>query len=214
LDQARIHCSQGASEWKWASYTPKTRDANKPDIVLACAGDIVTMETLAAASILRQHAPDFAVKVVNVVDLMVLIVPDHHPHGMADRDFNALFTTDVDVCFQFHAYPGAIHSLVHGRSNPQRFHVRGYMENGTTTTPFLMTVLNQVSRYHIVKQVIRHAKYKPDGAEKLIHWCDEELNKAVIYAETYFQDVPAISSWRWTQTENIEIESKEDGAVQ
>jgi len=117
---------------------------------------------------------------------------------MGDSYFAELFTDDVDVCFQFHGYPGAIHSLLHHRPNPQRFHVRGYMENGTTTTPFLMTVLNHISRYDIVHQVMTHGKFQSSSREKLINWCDAELEKAVEYAETYFEDLPEITNWRWT----------------
>ena len=123
--------------------------------MLACAGDTPTLETLAAAAWLREHAPELRVRVVNVVDLMTLFSPREHPHGMTEDAFVELFTRDVDVCFSFHGYAGAIHQLLHGRPNAARFHVRGYKEEGTTTTPFDMVVLNETSRYHIAMDAIR-----------------------------------------------------------
>src|SRR5262249_46937196 len=150
VDTARTHCSRGAGVWEWAS-----NGADDPDVVLACAGDIVTMETVAAAWLLRQRLPDLKVRVVNVVDLMRLFPASDHPHGMDELEFDDLFTPDRDVVFAFHGYARALHELFHGHSNPARFHVRGYREEGTTTTPFDMVVLNNVSRYHLCKQAIR-----------------------------------------------------------
>lgn len=135
---AREHCAKGASRWAWASHDEGT----EPDIVLGCAGDVATLETIAAAAWLREHAPELHVRVVNVVDLMTLASPTKHAHGMPDERFVELFTADTDVIFAFHGYPGAIHQIVHGRSHASRFHVRGYQEEGSTTTPFDMVVLN------------------------------------------------------------------------
>src|SRR5262249_35762338 len=134
LAAARDHCARGASRWAWAS----TDSDATPDIVLACAGDIPTMETLAAAAFLRQHAPHMRVRVANVVDLMSLASPQDHPHGMPAERFEEVFTRDCPVIFAFHGYAGAVHQLLHGRPDPVRFHVRGYREEGTTTTPFDM----------------------------------------------------------------------------
>ena len=125
--------------------------------MLACAGDVPTQEALAAAELLREHVPDLRVRFVNVVDLMALLPEDDHPHGYADSQFDDLFTPDRHVVFAFHGYPRAVHQLIHGRSNPGRFHVRGFSEQGTTTTPFDMVVLNRMSRYHLALEVLRRA---------------------------------------------------------
>jgi xylulose-5-phosphate/fructose-6-phosphate phosphoketolase len=143
IDEAIEHCARGASVWRWAS-----NDADgAPDVVLAAAGDIPTMEVVAATAWLRQRAPEMRVRVVNVVDLMTLFQPTVHPHGMADGVFVELFGRDTDVVFAFHGYQRAIHELLHLRPKPERFHVRGYIEEGTTTTPFDMVVRNGMSRY-------------------------------------------------------------------
>ena len=143
LEAAREHCACGASIWEWASVD----DGKNPDVVLCCAGDTATLETMAAASWLRKKAPSLRVRVVNVVDLMTLFPPGAHPHGMTDERFDQLFGQDIPVIFAFHGYPGTVHQVLHGRVNPGRFHVRGYREEGTTTTPFDMVVLNQTSRF-------------------------------------------------------------------
>ncbi len=145
IDQAIEHCARGASIWTWAGNDDGSRE---PDIVLACAGDVVTMETVAAAQMLQEHLPQLRVRVVNVVDLMALIRPKDHPHGMSEVLFSELFTDSVNVVFAFHGFPGAVHQLIHGRPDTDRFHVRGFIEQGTTTTPFDMTVKNRVSRFH------------------------------------------------------------------
>jgi xylulose-5-phosphate/fructose-6-phosphate phosphoketolase len=150
MEEAKRHCAKGAGVWEM--YSNHWED---PDIVLACAGDIPTQETVAAAWMLRQYAPGLKVRVVNVVDLMRLCPPDRHPHGMSDVDFIKIFTATVPVIFAFHGYPGVIHDLLHGRTAHDRFHVRGYIEEGTTTTPFDMVVLNKVSRLHLCLDVPR-----------------------------------------------------------
>jgi xylulose-5-phosphate/fructose-6-phosphate phosphoketolase len=163
IEEAVEHCARGAGIWSWAGNDD---GAAEPDIVLGCAGDIVTMETVAAAQILRDQLPQLRIRVVNVVnvvDLMGLIRPEDHPHGMSDTLFRELFTDAVDVVFSFHGFPGAVHQLVHGRPDADRFHVRGFIEHGTTTTPFDMTVKNRVSRYHIVAEAIRYARRTPAG---------------------------------------------------
>ena len=193
MTAAREHCARGASVWEWAS----TDSADAPDIVLACAGDIATRETLAAAAFLREKAPKLRIRVVNVVDLMSLFSPTEHPHGMAPDKFESLFTVDTDVVFAFHGYPGAVHQLVHGRPNPNRFHVRGYREEGTTTTPFDMVVLNQTSRYHLVIEALRRARRPPEHAELLADECREILKKHSAYVREHLEDMPEIRDWTW-----------------
>ncbi len=192
-DAARLHCSRGAGTWEWAS-----NDESDPDVVLACAGDIPTMETVAAAWLLRRHVPDLRVRVVNVVDLMRLFPANDHPHGMDALEFNDLFTRDRHVVFAFHGYARAVHELVHGHTDTDRIHVRGYREEGTTTTPFDMVVLNHVSRYHMCKQAIRRARRRPEGADDLVRHCDEMLAKHRFQVETRFEDLPEIRDWTWT----------------
>ncbi len=172
IDEAVAHCAQGAGIWDWAGTDDGSEE---PDIVLACAGDVVTMETVAAAGILRERLPDLRVRVVNVVDLMGLVRRRDHPHGMDETLFRELFTDSVDVVFSFHGYPGAIHQLVHGRPDADRFRVRGFIEEGTTTTPFDMVVRNRASRYHLVMDAINNARRTPRGATELKAWCAAKL---------------------------------------
>ena len=193
MHDARAHCARGLSIWHWAG----TEAGHPPDVVLACAGDVPTLETVAAAAWLRNHAPDLRVRVVNVVDLMRLFSPREHPHGMPDELFVETFTRDVDVCFSFHGYPGAIHQLLHARPDPPRFHVRGYKEEGTTTTPFDMVVLNETSRYHIAIDAIRRARRPPPNAAELTAECRRLLDEHRAYIATHFEDLPEIRDWTW-----------------
>jgi xylulose-5-phosphate/fructose-6-phosphate phosphoketolase len=194
LGAARAHCAAGASIWAWAG-----NDAGAtPDVVLACAGDVPTLETLAAAWWLRQKAPELRVRVVNVVDLMSLFSPEEHPHGMTDDRFASMFTADTDVVFAFHGYAGAVHYLLHGRPAPARFHVRGYREEGTTTTPFDMVVLNQTSRFHLAAEALRRARRPPRQADLLIDECAAILKKHSAYVREHFEDLPEIRDWTWT----------------
>jgi xylulose-5-phosphate/fructose-6-phosphate phosphoketolase len=190
LAAARDHCTRGASIWEWAG-----NGGDDPDVVLACAGDIPTLETVAAALWLRERAPDLRIRVVNVVDLMKLFSPRAHPHGMSDAAFVELFTDDIDVCFSFHGYAGAIHQLVHARPAPARFHVRGYKEEGTTTTPFDMVVLNETSRYHIAMDALRRARRSPANASALTAECNAILARHAQYVRTHFEDLPEIRDW-------------------
>jgi xylulose-5-phosphate/fructose-6-phosphate phosphoketolase len=192
IDDAIAHCAQGGGVWRWASNDDGTAD---PDVVLGCAGDVVTMETVAAADILRARLPDLRVRVVNVVDLMTLIRRRDHPHGMDDTLFRELFTDDVDVVFAFHGYAGAIHQLVHGRPRADRFHVRGFMEQGTTTTPFDMVVLNKVSRYDLVIDAINNARRTPAGATALKAWCEQRLAEHRAYVVERLEDMPEVRDW-------------------
>ena len=196
LAAAREHCARGASVWRWAS----THDGEEPDIVLACAGDIATLETMAAAWWLRQKAPGLRVRVVNIVDLMAVFSPSQHPHGMTQERFVELFTEKTHVVFAFHGYPGAVHQLLHGRPAADRFHVRGYREEGTTTTPFDMVVLNQTSRFHLVIEALRRATRPPEHADLLIDECNEILKKHAAYVREYFEDLPEIVKWTWSAT--------------
>jgi xylulose-5-phosphate/fructose-6-phosphate phosphoketolase len=192
IDQAIAHCARGAGIWEWAG----TDDGSaEPDIVLACAGDVVTMETVAAAQLLREHLPSMRVRVVNVVDLMTLPRPKDHPHGMSSTLFTELFTDTVDVVFAFHGYPGAIHQLVHGRPDADRFRVRGFIEEGTTTTPFDMTVRNRASRYHLVIDAINNARRLPRGASDLKAWCERKLAEHASYVVEHLEDMPEVRDW-------------------
>jgi xylulose-5-phosphate/fructose-6-phosphate phosphoketolase len=191
---AREHCARGASVWNWASND----DGATPDIILACAGDVATLETLAAAWWLRRKAPELRVRVVNVVDLMALFSPAAHPHGMTEDRFVELFTADRDVVFAFHGYPGAVHQLLHGRPNPHRFHVRGYREEGTTTTPFDMVVLNETSRFHLVIEALKRAARAPSGSDLLTDECRDVLKKHHSYVREHFEDLPEVRDFKWT----------------
>lgn len=192
MEQAVVHCTRGAGIWEWAGTDDGVAD---PDVVLACAGDVVTMETVAAAHIIQERLPRLNVRVVNVVDLMTLPRPKDHPHGMTPTFFKELFTDTVDVVFAFHGFPGAIHQLVHGRPDADRFHVRGFIEEGTTTTPFDMTVRNRASRYHLVMDAINNARRLPPGASELKEWCQAKLEEHAAYVVDHLQDMPEVHEW-------------------
>ncbi len=194
MDEAIRHCTAGAGIWDWAGNEEPDAD---PDIVLAAAGDVVTMETVAAAEILRRELPGLKVRVVNVVDLMTLPRPQDHPHGISDTFFRELFTDHVDVVFSFHGFPGAVHQLVHGRPDADRFHVRGFIEEGTTTTPFDMVVKNRASRYHLVMDAINNAKRTPAGASELKAWCEAQLARHRSYVVEHLEDMPEVQHWSW-----------------
>ena len=196
LEQARAHCALGASTWEWAG---NCGDA-EPDVVLACAGDTATLETMAAAQLLRKEAPDLRVRVVNVVDLMTLASQAEHPHGMSDSRFIELFGETTHVIFAFHGYPGAVHALLHGRPNAHRFHVRGYREEGTTTTPFDMVVLNETSRFHLAIEALKRATRKPANAEQVTAKCHSELELHHAYVREHLEDMPSIRDFVWSPT--------------
>ena len=198
IDEAVQHCTDGAGIWQWAGNDDGSRD---PDIVLACAGDVVTMETVAAAELLLEKLPDLKVRVVNVVDLMTLPRPQDHPHGVDNTFFRELFTDHVDVVFSFHGFPGAIHQLVHGRPDADRFHVRGFIDQGTTTTPFDMVVRNKASRYHLVMDAINNAKRTPPGASAVKAWAQEQLDKHEAYIVEHLEDMPQVRDWTWQRPE-------------
>ena len=195
IDAAKQHAAAGASVWDWAS-TPGGHE--EPDVVLAAAGDIPTMEAVAAAWWLRRHVPDLRVRVVNVVDLMSLFPSDVHPHGLPESRFIEIFTTDKPVVFAFHGYQRALHAILHGRTHTERFHVRGFNEQGTTTTPFDMVVLNQISRYHLAMMAVHRVPRLRDRAPALIERCQSAIDAAVHYARQHFEDPPDIQNWVWT----------------
>ncbi len=194
LAAAREHCARGASAWSWASND----GGGEPDVVLAAAGDVPTLETVAAAWWLRRHAPELRVRVVNVVDLMTLFPPDAHPHGMSRERFVELFTEDKPVVFAFHGYQRAIHEIVHGRPSPARFHVRGFKERGTTTTPFDMVAMNGMSRYHLCIEALRRTSRAGARATALTAECRAAIEHAAAYAREHFEDPPEIRDWVWS----------------
>ncbi|MGH2503265.1 MAG: phosphoketolase, partial [Ktedonobacterales bacterium] len=194
---AQEHCARGVSVWEWAS-----NDAGAPDVVLAAAGDVPTMETLAAAWLLRRDLPGLRVRVVNVVDLLTLESHRDHPHGLDEQAFSSIFTEDAPVVFAFHGYARAIHELIYHRPNPQRFHVRGYNEDGTTTTPFDMVVANQMSRYHLAMLALHHAGRLRSQAGALIDAYQERLAAHRVYIREHDADLPEVRDWRWSQPAN------------
>ena len=193
MDEAVRHCAEGAGLWSWAS-----NDAGAiPDVVMACAGDVPTMEAMAAVDLLRRHLPDMLVRVVNVVDLMALQPPGEHPHGLPDGTFNSLFTGDRPVIFAFHSYPWLVHRLLHGRSRAERFHVHGFIEEGTTTTPFDMTVLNRLDRYHLALAAIARVERLRDQAAHLAQVLRDKLREHTAYVREHGEDMPEVRDWRW-----------------
>jgi xylulose-5-phosphate/fructose-6-phosphate phosphoketolase len=188
--EAVEHARAGASRWDWAGNGP-----DDPDVVLAAAGDIPTMEIVAAGDLLRRHTPDLEVRVVNVVDLMTLFPPEVHPHGLSEERFESLFGTDLEVVFAFHGYARALHQLIHGRPHPGRFHVRGFSEQGTTTTPFDMVVLNDMSRYHLALEALRRAPRAVAGAADLEAHCHAMLARHHSYVREHLEDMPEVRDW-------------------
>jgi xylulose-5-phosphate/fructose-6-phosphate phosphoketolase len=190
---AQEHCARGASRWAWAG-TETAGDAPL-DLVLACAGDVATLETVAAADWLRKNTPELRIRVVNVVDLMALFAPSEHPHGMSAERFEELFTRDTHVVFAFHGYAGAVHQALHGRPHADRFHVRGYREEGTTTTPFDMVVLNKMSRFHLAAEALRRSRRAPHDLTGAVAACDRMLEEHSRYVREHFEDMPSIRDW-------------------
>jgi xylulose-5-phosphate/fructose-6-phosphate phosphoketolase len=195
LETARAHCASGASVWPWAG----SPGDGPPDVVLAAAGDVPTLEVIAAAWLLRRHAPALRVRIVNVVDLMTLFAPRFHPHGLTDEAFVALFTETAPVVFAFHGYQRAIHELIHGRPGAERFHVRGFKEEGTTTTPFDMVVRNEMSRYDLCLEAVRRAPRGEARGAVLVAHCRAVLDRHHGYIREHFEDMPETRDWRWTE---------------
>jgi len=194
MDQAARHCDVGIGIWDWASNDP---DGSEPDVVMACAGDVPTLETVAAVSLLRKHAPDLKIRVVNVVDLMTLQPKDEHPHGISDAEFDGLFTRDRPVIFAYHGYPHLIHRLTYRRKNHDNMHVRGYNEEGTTTTPFDMVVLNRLDRFHLAMDVIEWVPGLGSKAAHLKQHFRDKLIEHRNYVGRHGEDMPEIQNWSW-----------------
>jgi xylulose-5-phosphate/fructose-6-phosphate phosphoketolase len=196
MEAAVKHCTRGISIWQWASND----QAVAPDVVMACCGDVPTLETLAAVSIMRKHLPDLKIRVVNVVDLMKLQPPSEHPHGLSDKDFDELFTKDKPVIFAYHAYPWLIHRLTYRRTNHDNIHVRGYKEEGTITTPFDMTVLNDLDRFHLVMDTIDRLPQSGNKGIFLKQQLKDKLIEHRQYIDKHGQDMPEVRDWKWGAT--------------
>jgi len=198
LEQARQHVAKGIGLWSWASNDHHGNEPDEPDVVMACAGDIPTKETLAAVEILRREIPSLRIRVLNVVKLFALTEPKEHPHGLSDRDFDTLFTVDRPVIFNFHGYPWLIHRLTYRRSNHANFHVRGYKEKGNINTPLELAMNNQIDRFNLVIDVIDRV---PGLGSRAAH-VKERMKEAILhhraYAHTHGTDAPEVTDWRWT----------------
>jgi len=192
MEAAAAHCAEGIGVWHWAS-----NDQGEPDLVMACAGDVPTLETLGAVSILRQHLPNLKIRVINVVDLFRLQSASEHPHGLSDEDFDRLFTRDKPVIFAYHGYPWLIHRLTYRRANHDNMHVHGYKEEGTITTPFDMTVLNELDRYHLTMDAINRLPQTGVAGFELKGTLDVKLHEHRLYINQYGEDMPEIRNWKW-----------------
>jgi xylulose-5-phosphate/fructose-6-phosphate phosphoketolase len=192
MDAAVQHCTAGMGVWQWAS-----NDDGDPEVVMACAGDVPTLETLAAVSLLREQVPDLRIRVVNIVDLLALQPVTEHPHGLADEDFDALFTTDKPVIFAYHGYPLLVHQLTYRRRNHDNIHVRGYVEEGTTTTPFDMTVLNRLDRFQLAFDAIHRVPRLRNIADEAHQRLTEQLQRHKLYVVEHGEDLPEIRNWKW-----------------
>jgi xylulose-5-phosphate/fructose-6-phosphate phosphoketolase len=193
MDAAAKHCAKGIGVWSWASND----QGGEPDVVMASAGDIATMEALAATAILREKIPDLKVRFVNVLDLFRLLPPSAHPHGMPDRDFNSLFTPDKPVIFNFHSYPALVHKLAYNRTNHANMHVHGYREKGNINTPLQLAILNKVDRFSLAIDAIdRVARISVSGAH-VKEWLKDQINENLNYAVDNGIDRAAIREWRW-----------------
>ncbi len=193
MESAIEHCTTGIGIWAWAS----TDNGAEPDVVMACAGDVPTLETLAAVDLLRQHFPDIKIRVVNVVDLMTIQPSTEHPHGLSDLDFDSLFTTDKPIIFAYHGYPWLIHRLTYRRSNHDNLHVRGYKEEGTITTPFDMAVLNDLDRFHLAQDVIDRLPQVGARAAYFKQHLKDRLIEHAQYIRQHGQDMPEVREWKW-----------------
>ncbi|HUG18025.1 MAG TPA: phosphoketolase, partial [Planctomycetaceae bacterium] len=193
MDAAIAHCTAGIGIWAWASND----HGSQADVVMACCGDVPTLETLAAVELLREFFPDLKVRVVNVVDLMKLQPQSEHPHGLSDKEFDLLFTKDKPIIFAFHGYPSLIHQLTYRRTNHSNLHVRGYKEEGTTTTPFDMTVLNDLDRFHLFGDVIDRLPQLESYVDSALQFIRDRLFDHKQDIEQHGEDMPEIRNWRW-----------------
>lgn len=194
MDQAIAHCEAGLGIWPWAGTE---QPGDEPDVVMACAGDVPTMETLAAVDLLKTYLPELKVRVVNVVDLMALQTKDQHPHGMEEDQFDQIFTRDKPVIFAFHGYPSLVHRLAYQRNNHHNFHVRGFMEEGTTTTPFDMTVMNELDRYHLAQEAILRIPSLAGKADTILDELAEKIAEHHRHVREYGEDLPEVRNWKW-----------------
>jgi xylulose-5-phosphate/fructose-6-phosphate phosphoketolase len=193
MDAAVKHCTSGIGIWEWASNDMGA----DPDVVMACCGDVPTLETLAAVEILREKVPDLRIRVINVVDLMTLQPKEEHPHGLSHKEFDALFTTNKPIIFAYHGYPWLMHRLMYRRTNHDNLHVRGYKEEGTTTTPFDMAVLNDIDRFHLVADVAERVPKLAPITAYIRQYVRDRLVEHKQYIARYGQDMPEICSWSW-----------------
>jgi xylulose-5-phosphate/fructose-6-phosphate phosphoketolase len=195
MPSAIRHCTAGIGIWTWASND----QGGEPDVVMACAGDVPTLETLAAVDLLRTHFEDLKIRVVNVVNLMTLQPSTEHPHGLPDRDFDSIFTTDKPVIFAFHGYPWLIHRLTYRRANHANIHARGYKEEGTTTTPFDMTVLNDLDRFHLAGDVVDRVGRLHNRSAHFKQFLRDKLIEHRQYVTEHGEDMPEIRDWKWNR---------------
>ena len=193
IESAVAHCTAGLGIWEWASND----QGQEPDVVMACAGDVPTLETLAAVDLLRQYVPELKIRVVNIVDLMTLQPRSEHPHGLSDREFDSIFTTDKPIIFAFHGYPWLIHRLTYRRPGHKNLHVRGYKEEGTTTTPFDMTVLNEMDRFHLAGLVIDQVP----KLKNIAAYANQRMRRKLLEHRQYVckhgEDMPEVRDWTW-----------------
>jgi len=194
MDEAIKHCEAGIGIWDWAS---NEKGAVSPDVVMACAGDVPTMEVLAAVDLLRQHIPELRIRTVNIVDLLALQSKEQHPHGLTDDAFDAIFTTERPVIFAYHGYPYLIHRLTYKRTNHDNIHVRGFIDEGTTTTPFDMTVMNELDRFHLALAAIDRVPGLRDRVPHIISLLKEKLTDHHAYVREYGEDMPEVRNWQW-----------------
>jgi len=208
MPDAIAHCSRGVGIWGWAGTEV---EGQEPDVVLACAGDVPTLETMAAASILREHLPALKIRIVNVIDLMRLQDESEHPHGLSSGEFDAIFTTDKPVVFAYHGYPTLIHRLTYRRSGHSNIHVRGFNEEGGTTTPFDMAMLNSLDRYHLVMDVIDRVPGLAGRAAGVRQEMQDARLRARAYTREYGEDIPEVADWTWSGSGVGAISAAETG---